>query len=179
MKNLLKPQHGWIVLAIVIAWQLVSAFFFVSGPYSTINQMGLGPMPEERFGYEPDELTSWLDELGEAGRATYQRFQLLDVINAAVAAFALTNGLSFTLSRLFSAEHYIHTFRQLPIFVFLLELFENLLLYLNGGNFPDVSGVSILSTATMVKLVFGFGTMIFFVITAIWVFVKYLQNRNA
>ena len=135
-------------------------------------------MPEERFGYEANELTAWLDEIGETGRSLYQTFQLWDVANAAITAIVLATGLSFTLGRLFPADHYAHTFRQFPFIVFGLELLENLLLYLNAINFPDQIAAGIVPITSMLKLVFGFGTIIFFVITLIWLLFTYFQTGS-
>ena len=172
-----ETKNGWIVLAVIVVWQIVGFLFFSLGPYSPITELG-GTLPEERFGYEPDELASWLSEIGDSGRSLYQTFQLWDVTNAAVTAIALTIGLTFTLGRLFPADHYVHTFRQFPAIVFVLELVENLLLYLNVSNFPDPIAAGILPITTMIKLVFGFGAMIFFAITVIWLLINYLRNRT-
>ncbi|MEM9776261.1 MAG: hypothetical protein AAF902_16915 [Chloroflexota bacterium] len=178
MMNLFKIQNGWSVLAIILAWQIAGALFFAFGPYQAINEMTPDTIPEERFNYEPDELTSWLDSLGDSGRDLYQQFQLWDVVNAAVTAVALTIGLTFTLGRLFPADHYMHTFRQLPALVFVLELLENALLYFNASSFPDLVGGSIVPITTTLKLFFGFGTMLFFLATVVWLIVNYFRQRS-
>ncbi|MFK7802471.1 MAG: hypothetical protein AB8G95_12620 [Anaerolineae bacterium] len=177
--SILKPSNGWVVLAIIICWQVVASLFFIVGPYPVIAEMNIGPLPEERFGYQASELATWLEDLGDAGRTLYQQFQLLDIINAVVAAVALSIGLSFVLTRLFPADHWVQSAKWLPAAVFVLEVVENLLLYTNTSSYPDLTMASLISAITIIKLILGFGSMLLFVIFAIWSLVKFFRSRKA
>ena len=175
----LKPKTGWGVLAIIVGWQVIGMLFFTLGPYAQIIDLNAGVMPEESFGYSADELKSWLTNLADSGRDLYQQFQLFDVVNAAVTATALTAGLSFTLSRLFPANKKVQLIKYVPGLVFVLELLENLLLFINTANFPNPSMVGLASTVTMIKLTLGFGSMILFLVTAIWALIKFRTHSTA
>lgn len=176
--NILKPKNGWVVLAIIIGWQAIASLFFVAGPYPALTALEVGTLPEERFGYQANELATWFESLEESGRATYQQFQLLDVLNAALGAIALSIGLGFVLPRLFPADHWVQSAKWLPTAIFGLELIENLLLYLNSANFPEPTLTGIVPLVTLIKLIFGFGSMLLFVITAVWLAVRQFRNRN-
>lgn len=176
--NILKPKSGWIVFAIIVGWQMIGALFFTLGAYPKIASLEAGTMPEESFGYSADEINSWLTNLADSGRELYQQFQLLDVANAAITAVALTAGLSYTLQRLFPENKQLQLITYIPSLVFILELLENLLLYINAANFPDSFVVGLASTITITKLILGFGSIIIFFVTAIWTLGKHVRIRN-
>ena len=92
---LVNVANGRNVTIALVLWFGYAGLFFNFGPYSSLRARADSPLLEERFGYSQAEAQEQLRILGEEGRGTYRRFQLLDGVNAVLMAIALTLSLAF------------------------------------------------------------------------------------
>lgn len=153
MQSSLNRVTGRTVLGAVLATALLGMLVFLRGPYAAVRTLGGGPLPDERP-WQPADLAPWLESLGEAGRATYQRFLVLDAAFMTLVAtptFILL--AAWVLRRWLPARPW-----ALGLVWFLLipaaaDLVENVVLYQAAGRHPDLGSLplALAARATAVK----------------------------
>lgn len=159
---LLKLATGRNVVAAMAVWLAFSLLFFNFGPYQLVRAASADlDLLEETFGYTQKEGYSRIFILGEAGRALYQNFQWLDLLNAALTVVAFTLALTYSLSRLFPSGHAVHWLIWLPALTGVGEVVENFSLLALLNLFPAAAPplVDIASIATQFKQTVGFACL--------------------
>ncbi|MBL8045643.1 MAG: hypothetical protein JNL09_03835 [Anaerolineales bacterium] len=159
---LLKLATGRNVTFALAVWLAFSLLFFNFGPYQLLRAAsGSLDLLEELFGYTAKEGYNRIFILGEAGRALYQNFQWLDLVNAALTVIAFTLALTYTLRRLFPAGHAMQWLIWLPSLAGVGELIENFSLLAMLNLFPAEAPVlaDLASIATQFKQTVGFACL--------------------
>jgi hypothetical protein len=159
---LLKLATGRNVTIALMAWLAFSLLFFNFGPYQLLRSASANlDLLEETFGYTAQDGYNRIFILGEAGRALYQNFQWLDLVNAALTVIAFTLALTFTLSRLFPAGHAMQWLVWLPPLAGVGELIENFSLLALLSLFPTETPAlaDLASIATQFKQTVGFACL--------------------
>lgn len=156
MTDLLRRlATGRTVLVALLTAIVVGMLVFLRGPYAEVRRAGGGPLPDERY-WQPADLGPWLESLGEAGRATYQRFLVLDAVSmtlVATPAFILL--AAWVLLRWFEARPRLILLSLLLLAPAAADLVENLVLFQAAGRYPELAGLPLAlgSSATAAKTV--------------------------
>lgn len=163
-RNGTRPSaDGVSVLVCAAVWLVFSVAFFEFGPYSELARLSGAPLLETRFeGYDADALSARLGLLGAPGRGLYEQFQILDGANAILMAVALTLLINFSANSVAGEHSRLKLLAVLPAAAGGLEVAENVALIEAIRSFPapgllaDAAG-----RITQIKLVFGFGSLLF------------------
>ncbi|MEM6336800.1 MAG: hypothetical protein AAF752_09535 [Bacteroidota bacterium] len=138
----------------------MSGAAYALGPYFAVRERA-GALLEEQP-RAVSEAREWLDAIGPEGRDAYATFQWIDLGTAALTALAMFVALAFVLSRLTSwpGRRVRIAAATLPLFVFVAEVTENILLTTALARYPDVaeSALAAVEMVTSVKLPVGFLT---------------------
>lgn len=153
-------SSGRNVLIFVALWLGFSIYLFNFGPYTPLRSAGQGaPLLEETFGVDVGQIDSRLALLGPDGRSLYLWFQVLDFVNAFLAAVAMTFLLVFVYRRLIGHGNPAGLLVFLPVLLFAVEVAENALLINAIAGHPE-PGVAISTLGTVTVIKFGFNFLI-------------------
>lgn len=175
-----KVATGRVVVIALALWLGYAILLFTLGPYSTLQRAGGGDLLEETFGYGTAEAQERLRALGEEGRNTYGKFQLLDGLNALVMTVALTLSLTFSLSRLLAEGNPVRLLVYLPALAGACELLENSLLLAMLSSFPSeaTAAGTLAGPVTSAKLVCAIVVLPVTVLSFVALGIKALRGRR-
>lgn len=129
-----------------------SALAFRLGPYETVRAAaGLLGLPEEAD-TSPAAVSTFLTQIGEAGRAQYATFQYWDFLNPVLITIAGTLLLGWLLGRTGLGQTRWALLLLLPVLGGVADVAENLLLLQAVGHFPAPAPLGgALPIVTMIK----------------------------
>lgn len=92
--------------------------------------------PDMRFYSSGDDVVSFLDACGPAGRNAYQNMQLADLVYPAIVGLFLASSLALATKRL-SARHSLRWVAVVPLVAALFDYLENAFVWLAINSHPE------------------------------------------
>ncbi len=149
----LASWRVWIVSA--SAFVVFAGLFFGSSAPFAIPQVeaacGQAP-PDVRFTSSADDVSSFLEACGPAGRDAYQAMQMADLLYPLVFGLFVATSLALVLARLAPGRRSVLAFAALPLAGTAFDYLENAFAWLALAAYPDPSAAgSLLGLASAAK----------------------------
>jgi len=184
-KKALSRKALWRMFAFFLVafggWSLV----MLGKPYGVAHireySGGLG-LVDTTINYTVGQVYQLMDQLGQAGRAAYGRFVLLDLVYIVIYMIFLGVGLNLFMRELGLSGSRIYAWRMLPVYAGMADFGEELSLLAILGNYPDrLDGVvEFMNLFTLAKLaLFSLSVLILAVLVIRWLMLRVFTNRKA
>lgn len=184
-KKALSRKALWRMFAFFLVafggWSLV----MLGKPYGVAHIReylgGLG-LVDTTINYTVGQVYQLMDQLGQAGRAAYGRFVLLDMVYILIYMAFLGVGLNLFMRELGLTGSRIYAWRMLPVYAGMADFGEELSLLAILGNYPDrLDGVvEFMNLFTLAKLaLFSLSVLILAVLVIRWLMLRVFTNRKA
>lgn len=142
---------------------------------------GLG-LVDTTINYTVGQVYQLMDQLGQAGRAAYGRFVLLDLVYIVIYMIFLGVGLNLFMRELGLSGSRIYAWRMLPVYAGMADFGEELSLLAILGNYPDrLDGVvEFMNLFTLAKLaLFSLSVLMLVILVIRWLMLRVFTNRKA
>ena len=171
---ILKLATGARSAVALAAFGLGGTLLFRLSPYDAVKALLDGAsLPEETI-TSPDRFAEVLEALGAAGRESYLRFQVWDLLNPILIGIAGAMLLGWLLKRSQRASSTWRFVVLLPVALLTADLLENLVISIAVGSFPDRAAMgNALPLVTAVK----FGAAIATILAVVLLALMWLRDR--
>ncbi|MFO7625327.1 MAG: hypothetical protein R6V73_13345 [Anaerolineales bacterium] len=184
-KKALSRKALWRMFAFFLVafggWSLV----MLGKPYGVAHireySGGLG-LVDTTINYTVGQVYQLMDQLGQAGRAAYGRFVLLDLVYIVIYMIFLGVGLNLFMRELGLSGSRIYAWRMLPVYAGMADFGEELSLLAILGNYPDrLDGVvEFMNLFTLAKLaLFSLSVLMLVILVIRWLMLRVFTNRKA
>jgi hypothetical protein len=173
---ILKVATGVRAAVALAALGLGGTLLFRLSPYDALKSQLVGAsLPEEKI-TSPDQFAAILEALGVAGRETYLRFQVWDLINPILIGAAGVMLLGWLLKRGQRANSGWRFVVLLPIALLAADILENLIISVGVGAYPEPLAIGLaLPLVTAAKFGAAMATMVAVVLLAL----MWLRDRTS
>ena len=164
MPWILRFASGPRALIAVVVALVGTGILFGTGPFPRVRALAPGGLlPEEQIGYLPEEMMTFLDAIGPAGRADYILFQRLDILTPLLMGSAAALVIAWLLKRAGTTSGWTTRLPYLPVLFLLTEVVEDFVLARAAQLYPEASALTpslIVLTGAKFAVMFLMGAII-------------------